>query len=576
MLTIRFKALESSYPYVCLYMNPKNRRLKRLLNGTIVWPVRLLWVPEGCRGWPSLVSLVVGHLLQAGIRLALATSSSACLCYAKYCVSHPSYGILVSDLVSASRQRIVSHVMEYAHSAEFEWIEGFGTRIEEFRGEGQLTLPDGPAAACAFDCVQLADGRILAECHLMAGAVLELVATIINEPPRANWRLEGRTLEGFNILFKEARSQSLELSMGKGKPARVLLACNEVNVFSPAAVPVTPARLTYGLANLEFLGDEVTEFEIEGRRGWSRNTFRFQAASTEIIVRQVDNYRQAVAEMKARRTLAVTAEASLELTRDVTDLEPYDEMMDAVCVLLSLAKGSRVTWLYSKAIDQDGALASMRIVSELSPFWVPGVALIGGATAKELKELVADAYQPYLQEKERFNLPVAIGYYLASKSEIEWNTKFLLACIALETLVGNFAEHGTQGDLRYIIPRKDFEERNTLASLKSLLGEVLREKFPGLTDIQVDDALVKVQEMNRRSLRRLVKRMLAELEIEHDDLSFIALRGRVVHAGTLAKSFHETFGHYSNLICLLDKIFLKVLRYEGEYLDYSKQLTLIE
>ena len=466
--------------------------------------------------------------------------------------------------------------MEYAHSAEFEWIEGFGTRIEEFKGEGQLTLPDGPAAACAFDCVQLVDGRILTECHLIAGAVLELVATIINEPPRADWRLEGRTLEGFNILFKEALSQSVELSMGKGKPIRVLLACNEVNVCSPAAVPVTPARLTYGLANLEFLGDEVTQFETEGRRGWSRDTFRFQVTSTEIIVRHVANYREVVAQMKARRSLAITAEGSLELTNGTDALGSYDDMMDAICTLLSLAKGSRVTWLYSRVMDQDGALASMRIVSKLSPFWVPGVALVGGTTAKELKEFVSHSYGAYLEEKESFNLPVAIGYYLASKSQIEWNTRFLLACIALETLVWNFAEDGAQGDLRYVVPREDFEERDTLANLKSSLEEVLRQTFPDLTDDQVDDALVKVQELNRRSLRRLVKRMLAQLDIEHDDLSFIALRGRVVHTGTLGKSFHETFGHYSNLISLLDKIFLRILHYEGKYLDYSKQLSLIE
>ena len=380
-----------------------------------------------------------------------------------------------------------SEGMEYARSEEFDWIGRFGARIEEFRGEGQIALSDGPAAACAFDCVLLGDGRILAECHLLGGAILELFAIAINEPPRADWQLEGHTLEGLNILINEALIGNLELSIGKGKPKRLLLACNEVNVLSSTAAPVTPVRLTYGLTNLEFLGDEVTEFEIEGRRGWSRDTFRFQVASTEIIVRQVVNYREVVAQMKASRSLAITAEASLELTNGTVKLESYDNMIGDICTLLSLAKGSRVTWLYSKVMGQDGALASMRIVSELSPFWVPGVALIGGTTAKELKEFISHSYVEYLEEKDNFNLPVAIGYYLASKSQIEWNTRFLLACIALETLVWNFAGHGTQGDLRYVVPREDFEERDTLANLKSSLEEVLRQTFPDLTDEQVDD-----------------------------------------------------------------------------------------
>jgi len=126
---------------------------------------------------------------------------------------------------------------------------------------------------------------------------------------------------------------------------------------------------------------------------------------------------------------------------------------------------------------------------------------------------------------------------------MEWNTRFLLACIALETLVGNFAEHGTQADLRYIVPEKDFQEKET--RLKVLLKEALRETFPRLSEDQVDGALVKVRELNRRSLRRVVKDALAELSIEHTDLSFIDLRHRVARIGVLGESFRETFGHYA-------------------------------
>jgi len=110
--------------------------------------------------------------------------------------------------------------------------------------------------------------------------------------------------------------------------------------------------------------------------------------------------------------------------------------------------------------------------------------------------------------------------------------------------------------------------------LKSLLKEALRETFQ-LSDDQVDDALVKVPELNRRSYRRLLKRMLAELGIGSADLSFIPLRHMVVHTGLLGRSLRETFGDYTNLIDLLDQIFLRILRYEGEHLQYSKELSLI-
>lgn len=465
--------------------------------------------------------------------------------------------------------------MEYACSAEFQWVAGFGDRIEELRGEGQVRLPDGPVATCAFSCVQLADGRILIECHLLGGAVLELFAVLINESPRADWRLQGLTVDGLDVRVKEALSNRLELRTGGQMPSKVLFICNEVNVFSPETARIAPAHLTYGLANLEFVGDEATEVEIEGKRRWAMDTFRFQIASAKIRVRQVMNYRQVVRQMKDRRSLAITAEANLELAGDVVELRTYDELMDAICILLSLANGSKVSWLYSKVTDQDRKLASMRMLSKVSLFWLPGGPLIGGTTAKEVKQFVAHSYGAYMDEKEKYNLPVAIGYYLASKCAMEWNTRFLLACIALETLVGNFAQHASQGDIRYIVPKGDFEERQRSAALKSLLKEALLKTFPQLGDDDLDDALVKLPELNRRSFRRCVKRMLAELDIEHDDLRFIELRSQVVHTGTVGSGFRETWGHYTNLIDLLDQIFLRILRYEGEHLQYSKQVRAI-
>lgn len=408
--------------------------------------------------------------------------------------------------------------------AEFEWLERFGDRIEEFKGEGQLILSDESSVPCVCDCVYLDDGRILTECHL-AASILELPVKQLSDPTPV--KLEGRTIEGLHILAERATTKEVELSGGVDRPLtlKVLLRCPEVNVSQPEVSDVTPVRLGYGLANLEFLGDEVRDFEIEGRRHTSRDTFRFQVASKEIVVRQATDYRQVVKQMKARRSLAVTAEASLELTNGLADLQPYDDMMDVVCTLLSLAKGSKVTWIYSKLTDQDGELVSMRMLSRPSRFWVAGGDLIAGATAAQLKEFLADSYGPYLQEKDKYNLPVALGYYLASKSESEWNTRFLLACIAMECLTANFKKHG---------------------------------KHSG-------------------GFRSSIDKMLAELKIQYarDDLQFINLRNKVVHTGELGKGFRETWGIYSNLICLLDKTFLKILGYEDEHLDYSEQWRLM-
>jgi len=409
-----------------------------------------------------------------------------------------------------------------SQETEFGWLGRFGIRIEEFSGEGQLTVSDGSAMPCAFACAYLDDGRILAECHF-AGSMVALVGLLQTGATLVN--LEGQTMEGLRIRAVHATVTTWEHTMGQGKPSRVLLRCSEMQVSPPEASGITALQLAYGIANLEFLGDEVRQFEVDGKQRIARDTFRFHIGSTRIIVRQVTGYREVVEQMKARRSLAVTTEASLDLPDGLADLQPYDAMMDTICTLFSLAEGSKVTWIYSKVLSREGGLVSMRMISRPSRFWVPGGELIGGATGAELKEFVARCYDAYLRESDKYNMPVAIGYYLASKSESEWNTRFILACTAMETLKANFAKHGK----------------------------------------------------HRGSFRELVERMLSELGVGYtdEDLKFIKLRDRVVHTGTLGRSFRETWGPYASLISLLDKAFLRILRHEGEPMDYSKQWTLM-
>jgi hypothetical protein len=464
--------------------------------------------------------------------------------------------------------------IEYARSMQFDLLKGFeGRVIEKLRGAGQVALPKGPAAECAFECIKLDDGRVMVECHLLAGAIRELMGRF--GPRRGDGIVEGHTAEGSDVRIEGAAVVHLRESVGQDEPegVKMLLSCDEIHVSMPVATGVRPARLTYGLTNLEFLGDERTDFPCGG---WARDKFRFRAASTDIIVRWVDGYREIVQQVKSARRMAVTAEASLDVEDGVVDVRQYDDMMDVVCTLMSLAKGNRVAWIYTKMWDKGGGLISMEMPGNVAAPWCSAGALIGGSTARELKEFIAHSYEPYLEVRDIFNLPVAIGYYLASKSQSEIYTKFLLACSAMETLLSNFAQKGAQGDVRYIVPEEEFKDKRKV--LEGLLSDALLSVFPRLSRAQVDDARVKVAEINRRSYRRVVRKMLEELGVDFDrraDLRFINLRHKVVHTGVLGADVRESFRHYSGLIELLDRIFLKILQYDGGYLRYSDQMHFI-
>ncbi len=457
--------------------------------------------------------------------------------------------------------------VEYARSAEFELLGTFeGRVIEQLRGVGQVGLADGLSAECAFGCVRLDDGRVMVECHLLAGAVRQLIDRFGRT--RGEWVVDGHTTEGSLVRVEGAVATRWRESKGEDDPSKVKmrLSCDEIHVSMPTAARLTPARVTYGLTNLEFWGDEKSQLESGG---WVY-AFRFQVGSTEVVVRQVDGYREIVEQAKPTRTGAVTAEASVPLRRGMANLPYYDEMMDVVCSLLSLARGTRVTWHYAKLWAQDGTLIEHDYPGNVSWPWIDTGALLGGANGTELKLFVSCCYDAYFEARDRFNLPVVIGYYLASKCEPEMYTKFLLACTAMETLISNFAEKGTQGDLRYIVPEDKFKEKRD--ELEGLVSEALVRVFPRLSEAQVDDARVKVAEINRRSYRRLVRKMLEEVGVDFHrqaDLRFIDLRHKLVHTGVLGTDVRESLGHYSRLIELLDRVLLKILQYEGQYQKYS-------
>jgi len=107
-----------------------------------------------------------------------------------------------------------------SQETEFGWLERFGVRVEEFRGEGHLKVSDELVVPCAFACVYLEDGRILAECHLAEG-MLPLVGSL--QTGATSVDLEGQTMDGLRILAGHATIGTWELTMGQDKPSRVLL-----------------------------------------------------------------------------------------------------------------------------------------------------------------------------------------------------------------------------------------------------------------------------------------------------------------------------------------------------------------
>jgi len=78
----------------------------------------------------------------------------------------------------------------------------------------------------------------------------------------------------------------------------------------------------------------------------------------------------------------------------------------------------------------------------------------------------------------------------------------------------------------------------------------------------------KVGELNRRNFRAILEAMFAELDITADLGKLTDIRNSLVHrASFLTKDYWQ---EYTFLISILDRIFLRILNYDGVFLDIAR------
>ena len=81
-----------------------------------------------------------------------------------------------------------------------------------------------------------------------------------------------------------------------------------------------------------------------------------------------------------------------------------------------------------------------------------------------------------------------------------------------------------------------------------------------------------IPELNRKTFRIILKAMFTDLDVKitGDELSrFINIRNSLVHeASFVTKDYWQ---EYTLLISVLDRIFLKILDYNGVYLDITNK-----
>lgn len=429
-------------------------------------------------------------------------------------------------------------------------LDDYGRALETYRGRGELFLGGERRVGCEFVAGQLENGKTLALCA--TADFLPDVMFGLTSPSS----LKGITAEGYEFQVHQIVSETNYLPDSVAEGTYLALRVGHATVSRPRAcsrrqVTFLLVNLKGILAKVDFMCDGL-KFILEPVKGSRANLQRLEVLRGVLPTAQ----------------LRVTTRASLERVINAAD---------EVCYLLSIALGTKVQWIALTEATGAGSWLTRHHYSRVTKQYgsLHPLNTQGRGVGKFL-QISSDGR--FSRAKERVGLSTAtIDTYLDAKAEGDFlQVRALKLVAAVEMFKAEFVEK--LAGPSWALPREEF------AQMMPKFKEAIRGLLPGSTAEQRRSINANLLGLNRipfsTQLRELCEAV--GMSLENEGLSrFVASRNKLVHEGRfycerateeekrrltpLPRPVDEWFW----LVHFVDRLFLRAIGYEGEYIDWS-------
>lgn len=236
-----------------------------------------------------------------------------------------------------------------------------------------------------------------------------------------------------------------------------------------------------------------------------------QVNDRKITIKRITGYNGIYDMLKEFKSIDVTSEAIIEACK-LCEIDELEKLMDDVCLLLSLASGTTVQWICYKATTNDGNC--VRIYHRYAitkPF--TSLRLI---PSDSVKSFVEEALQEFKRQNQEWKMEAAIRLYLDAKLEQDYLALRGLKLASLAEFLK--AQFGLKGEFK-----------------------------PALQSLCTDLGLACTEEDLDR---------------------FVENRNQLVHAVRFRHP-SNAWQEYRFMMTFMGKILLAMLRYSGDYFDWT-------
>ncbi len=464
-------------------------------------------------------------------------------------------------------------------------ISDYGDNVAEYRGKGKIKTQDEKELDCEFKIIQMRDGTIISLCNF----VIEQPGFF---PIADNFNiitLSGETVEGYTIST-EGPITVTKSHLSSSHECQIIFLVRSLNVrFIKDKDPET---IWFGLTNFEFESnfymDEIPSKGIIIPRMVKVIDLRLQGE--EVIIRQILDYEQIIKKLDAFGKIDVTCEASMEIS-NIGEIEKKLVLINDICYLISVARGTRVNWIYYKLFSDNTPILMVHQNRITKGFNSSYNLITNDYSENNIKNFLERTYDTYLARKAQYQLDRGtIDAYLDAKAEGDFlEMRGAKLAIAMERLKSVYLDAQTSIEIvsndnsvsEYIIDYNSFKQYRK--EIEELLKSSLDEKQ--IEPSKRGKIYKNISCINRTSFEDILRSLWKNISLNLDDTSislFVNSRNSLVHRGKFScQIIKEKDGTFSNepikeylfLVNILDKTILKILGYNGSYYNYYKRLN---
>lgn len=397
-----------------------------------------------------------------------------------------------------------------------------------YNGQGTLVIDTETQADCQFECIQRPDSSLTCRCHIEHFEDSAHQNRLLNAAGQMSQaqRLSGQSTGGASIEAEALFCTGAEVSPDKTLTLWFVAQSLRARFTSDRS---STAALRFGLTNLEFEGTHTDD---------TGPYIPLSPAGHKVTLRPLDDYQDRKRTLWATKDTLVTGEAEVEIHTS-SEYDTIDAVLNDLTLLLSLARGCRVRWVYRDLIAPGGVhVERYHRRTPAKPY--SSLALIPIHPPADIRDFVAQTFERLRDHKSTWDLHKAIPLYLEAKLDDDYLVmKGLKVVVLMEYLKGAYLRsHAT-------------EQPDEAPILKTLRQALHIESEPPFQD-------------TLRTMCQTLRLPVNDGEIAGFTASRRALMSRARFADP-----ENARREYNAMIHLASRVLLAILGYAGHYNDWT-------